>query len=218
MLDLVMVIFSSADLVSFIFLIFQKVLSKVVSSGYTLGSYCQFTYVSFVCLIGTYTSLYTTLGFNCAEAVNFAIGDWFPSGSVASQLYGLLNRMPLLPYEELLCREAMLLFKRSSFPESKDLVFSTAELHSRHCVKVSFAQLMRFQRRARGSLIKLGARTSFYPSYQGIMLCSLCKRDCYVTYVKCNCYMNPICLHHGMDISYFALASVLRCRASPFHL
>ncbi|KAJ8613625.1 hypothetical protein MRB53_036919 [Persea americana] len=135
-------------------------------------------------------------GFNCAEAVNFAIGDWFPSGSVASQLYGLLNRMPLLPYEELLCREAMLLFKRSSFPESKDLVFSTAELHSRHCVKVSFAQLMRFQRRARGSLIKLGARTSFYPSYQGIMLCSLCKRDCYVTYVKCNCYMNPICLHH----------------------
>lgn len=136
---------------------------------------------------------------------------------MASQLYGLLNRVPLLPYEELLCKEAMLLFTRPSIPESKD-VFSTAELHSQHCVKVYFAQLMRFQHHARGALIKLGACTSFYPGYQGTILCNLCRRDCYVAYVKCNCYMHPICLRHGMDIWYFALASFLRYRACPFYL
>ncbi|KAJ4950221.1 hypothetical protein NE237_027053 [Protea cynaroides] len=60
-------------------------------------------------------------GFNCGEAVNFAIGDWFPLGVVASQRYALLGRMPLLPQEELLCKEAMLLFKSSSVPECKEI-------------------------------------------------------------------------------------------------
>ncbi|XAR70664.1 [Histone H3]-lysine-36 demethylase [Bertholletia excelsa] len=30
-------------------------------------------------------------GFNCGEAVNFAIGDWFPLGSIARQRYALLT-------------------------------------------------------------------------------------------------------------------------------
>ncbi|MFS7935326.1 putative [histone H3]-dimethyl-L-lysine(36) demethylase [Helianthus anomalus] len=48
-------------------------------------------------------------GFNCGEAVNFAIGDWFPLGSIATRRYALLNRTPLIPHEELLCKEAMLI-------------------------------------------------------------------------------------------------------------
>ncbi|KAG1360619.1 lysine-specific demethylase JMJ706 [Cocos nucifera] len=72
-------------------------------------------------------------GFNCAEAVNFAIGDWFPFGSVASQRYALLNRTPLLPYEELLCKEAMLLYKRSSNLDATPLV---KDLPSQRCVKI----------------------------------------------------------------------------------
>ncbi|KAK9150279.1 hypothetical protein Syun_008588 [Stephania yunnanensis] len=55
------------------------------------------------------------LSFNCGEAVNFAIGDWFPMGVVANKRYALLNRVPLLPHEELLCKEAMLLFIRSYY-------------------------------------------------------------------------------------------------------
>ncbi|KAG6515574.1 hypothetical protein ZIOFF_026003 [Zingiber officinale] len=39
-----------------------------------------------------------SIGFNCGEAVNFAIGDWFPFGNMASQRYALLNRMSLLPH------------------------------------------------------------------------------------------------------------------------
>ncbi|XP_058085688.1 lysine-specific demethylase JMJ13-like isoform X2 [Magnolia sinica] len=138
-------------------------------------------------------------GFNCGEAVNFAIGDWFPLGAVASQRYSLLNRMPLLPHEELLCKEAMLLFERSSAPESRDLAPSSADLVSQQCIKASFVHLMRFQHRARWSLMKLGARTSFSPASEGTILCSLCKRDCYVSCVKCNCHMDPICLRHDTE-------------------
>nr|GEX86455.1 hypothetical protein [Tanacetum cinerariifolium] len=68
-------------------------------------------------------------GFNCSEAVNFAIGDWFLLGSIASHRYALLNRTPLLPHEELLCKD-------------------------------------------------------------------ICKRDCYLAYINCNCYLHPVCLRH----------------------
>ncbi|XP_058104009.1 lysine-specific demethylase JMJ13-like [Magnolia sinica] len=138
-------------------------------------------------------------GFNCGEAVNFAIGDWFPLGAVASQRYGLLNRMPLLPFEELLCKEAMLLFKKSLILESQDMALSSADLLSERSIKVSFVHLMRFQHRARWSLVKSSACTSFFPNSQGTILCRLCKRDCYVTYIKCNCYMDPICLRHEIE-------------------
>ncbi|XP_042502738.1 lysine-specific demethylase JMJ706-like isoform X2 [Macadamia integrifolia] len=133
-------------------------------------------------------------GFNCGEAVNFAIGDWFPLGAVASRRYALLGRIPLLPHEELLCKEAMLLFKCSSVPECKALDYSLTELVSQHCIKVSFVHIMRFQHRARWSLRRLGIRMS--PTSQGTILCSLCKRDCYVAYLKCNCCLHSICLRH----------------------
>ncbi|XP_031395287.1 lysine-specific demethylase JMJ706-like [Punica granatum] len=63
-------------------------------------------------------------GFNCGEAVNFALGDWFPLGAVASRRYALLNRVPLLPHEELLCKEAMLL---STVLPYEDLEFQLIE-------------------------------------------------------------------------------------------
>ncbi|KAL2339390.1 hypothetical protein Fmac_007330 [Flemingia macrophylla] len=50
-------------------------------------------------------------GFNCGEAVNFAIGDWFPLGAAASNRYAHLRVRSLIPYEELLCKEAMLVYK-----------------------------------------------------------------------------------------------------------
>nr|GFB17509.1 hypothetical protein [Tanacetum cinerariifolium] len=74
-------------------------------------------------------------GFNCGEAVNFAIGDWFPSGSIATRRYALLNRTPLLPHEELLCKEAMLL---SSARDHKDSNHSSADMASQVGIKASF--------------------------------------------------------------------------------
>lgn len=127
--------------------------------------------------------------------MNFAIGDWFPLGAVASQRYALLSRMPLLPHEELLCKEAMLLYTSL---ELEDLDFSSADLVSHSSIKRSFVKLMRFQHRARWLLMKSGTCTGVFPNPHGTSLCSLCKRDCYVAYINCSCYMHPVCLRHGM--------------------
>ncbi|XP_020582957.1 lysine-specific demethylase JMJ706-like isoform X2 [Phalaenopsis equestris] len=135
-------------------------------------------------------------GFNCGEAVNFAIDDWFSLGIVASQRYALLNRTPLLPYEELLCKEAMLLFKSLTDSDTKKSVSGKNEMLSQHHVKVLFADLMRFQHYARWCLMKSGARASYSSNFPEMILCSICKRDCYVAYVRCNCNTGAICLHH----------------------
>lgn len=132
-------------------------------------------------------------GFNCGEAVNFAIGDWFPMGAVASRRYAILNRMPLLPHEELLCKEAMIL---STSLEIEDLDYSSADLVSHHCIKVSFVKLMRFQHHARWSLMKSGVCTDLVRNTHGTSLCSLCKRDCYLAFLNCNCDMHSVCLRH----------------------
>ncbi|KDP30391.1 hypothetical protein JCGZ_17120 [Jatropha curcas] len=132
-------------------------------------------------------------GFNCGEAVNFAIGDWFPMGAIASRRYAILNRMPLLPHEELLCKEAMNLH---SSLEIEDSDYSSADLVSHRCIKVSFVKLMRFQHYARWSLMKSGACTSLLRNTQGTILCSLCKRDCYLAFLNCNCDLHAVCLRH----------------------
>ncbi|KAK1306637.1 Lysine-specific demethylase REF6 [Acorus calamus] len=138
-------------------------------------------------------------GFNCGEAVNFAIGDWFPLGAVASRRYALLNRIPLLPLEELLCKEALLLSERVSSLDLITPVVSSTDLHSQHSIKASFVNFMRFQHHVRWSLTKFSASARLIPDHQGTVLCSLCKRDCYVAYVKCNCFVDPICLRHDTE-------------------
>ncbi|KAK3026690.1 hypothetical protein RJ639_041537 [Escallonia herrerae] len=128
-----------------------------------------------------------------SHAVNFAIGDWFPLGSIASCRYALLNRMPLLPLEELLCKEGMLLCKSL---ELEDQDCSSAELITHQNIKVSFVDLMRFQHRARWCLMKSRAYSGVSANSHGTILCSDCKRDCYVAFLNCNCYLHPLCLRH----------------------
>ncbi|KAL6979902.1 Lysine-specific demethylase jmj13 [Sarracenia purpurea var. burkii] len=132
-------------------------------------------------------------GFNCGEAVNFAVGDWFPLGSIASQRYAFLNRMPILPHEELLCKEAMLLYTSM---EVEDPDYSSADLACHRSIKISFVNLMRFQHRARWRLMKTRACIGVSPISYGTILCSLCKRDCYVAYLNCSCCLHPVCLRH----------------------
>ncbi|XP_059656858.1 lysine-specific demethylase JMJ13-like isoform X2 [Cornus florida] len=139
-------------------------------------------------------------GFNCGEAVNFAIGDWFPLGSIASRRYAFLNRMPLLPHEELLCKEAMLLHTGL---ELEDTDYSSVDLLCHISIKVSFVNLMRFQHRARWCLMKSRACTGVSSISHGTILCSLCKRDCYVAYIGCNCYLHPVCLRHEIKLLDF---------------
>lgn len=132
-------------------------------------------------------------GFNCGEAVNFAIGDWFPLGSIASRRYALLNRIPLLPHEELLCKEAMLLHMDLALDNPN---YASADLSCHHSIKISFVNLMRFQHRARWCLMKVRACIGVSPISHGTILCSICKRDCYVAYLNCSCCLHPLCLRH----------------------
>ena len=135
-------------------------------------------------------------GFNCGEAVNFAIGDWFSLGSIASRRYALLNRMPLLPHEELLCKEAMFLYKSS---EIEDADYSSADLISNRTIKASFVTLMRFQHRARWCLMESRACGAVSSNPYGTILCSICKRDCFLAYLSCNCdHPHSVCLRHSM--------------------
>lgn len=131
--------------------------------------------------------------------MNFAIGDWFPLGAVASRRYALLNRVPLLPHEELLCKEAMLL---RTCLELEDSDFPSPDLFSHNSIKISFVNLMRFQHRARWFLTKSRAGISVSFHSHGTILCSLCKRDCYIAYVGCNCHKHHVCLRHGKLCSF----------------
>ncbi|CAA0843258.1 Transcription factor jumonji (jmj) family protein / zinc finger (C5HC2 type) family protein [Striga hermonthica] len=147
-------------------------------------------------------------GFNCGEAVNFALGDWFPLGSVASRRYAVLNRMPLLPQEELLCKEAMLLHKSPGHKELDDLY---ADLISHNSIKASFVSLIRFQHHVRWCLMKSGQCTAVSSFSHGTILCSLCKRDCYVAYLNCKCYLHPLCLRHdlkSLDLACGGISSI----------
>lgn len=143
-------------------------------------------------------------GFNCGEAVNFALGDWFPLGAIASRRYALLNRVPLLPHEELLCKEAMLIH---SSLELEDSDFPSSDLLSHHRTKISFINLLRFQHCASWLLMKSRACISVSSHSHGTILCSLCKRDCYVAYVDCSCHMHPVCLRHDVKSLDFICGS-----------
>uniref|UniRef100_A0ACD5TLP2 Uncharacterized protein n=1 Tax=Avena sativa TaxID=4498 RepID=A0ACD5TLP2_AVESA len=137
-------------------------------------------------------------GFNCGEAVNFAIGDWFPMGSLASKRYALLNRTPFLAHEELLCRSAVLLSHKllGSDPET----LNSEHPYTQYCVKSCFVWLMRLQRRTRSLLAKMGSQICYKPKLYSNLSCSMCRRDCYVTHVACGCTFDPICLHHEQEL------------------
>jgi len=138
-------------------------------------------------------------GFNCGEAVNFAMGEWFPLGAIASQRYALLKRIPVLPYEELLCKEMTAFADEFSISDHKGLALSGC-VRIQSCMKVPFVQLMRFQHYVRWSLVKMGARTHYKADIDVTVLCGICKRDCYVAHILCDCRVDAICLRHEEEI------------------
>ena len=126
------------------------------------------------------------------------MGDWFPFGAIASCRYAHLNRLPLLPHEELICKEAMPL---NSCPKPENVDFSPSELSGQKNIKTAFVHLIRFHHLARWSLMKSRLCTGLVSNTYGTIVCSLCKRDCYLAFINCQCYSHPVCLRHGKAIS-----------------
>lgn len=143
-------------------------------------------------------------GYNCGEAVNFVVSDWFQLGAEASQHYALLGITPTIPYEELLCKEAMLLYKSLNHQGHLDHHhhYSAADLISQFSIKISFVRLVRFYEQALHYLSDTlkSLMLNFCPVSEATVICSLCKRDCYLAYMMCNCcYSYSICLDHVED-------------------
>ena len=116
--------------------------------------------------------------------------DWFPFGAAACLRYEFLNRVPLLPHEELLCKEAMIIFQKEG------LYIEGLDHEQKKCVIVAFVDLMRFHRKVKSLLIERGATST--TSSSTTVLCGLCKHICYISYTLCKCCPEPTCLNHGI--------------------
>ncbi|GAV90459.1 JmjC domain-containing protein/JmjN domain-containing protein/zf-C5HC2 domain-containing protein, partial [Cephalotus follicularis] len=127
-------------------------------------------------------------GFGCGEAVNFAVGNWFPFGAAAGQRYALLRQMSILPYEELLCKEVI------RYSKSKKL----AEQLSDCLIQISFLRHIRSLNNALWPLTNAPALFTYMSNSQGTILCNLCKRDCYLAFVECSSCYKRACLFHGI--------------------
>lgn len=138
-------------------------------------------------------------GFNCGEAVNLALIDWFPFGAAASKRYEFLNRVALLPHEELLCKETMNL-AGTRFSEERRHSSLSVEPAGQLFLKVAFVKLIRLQHQMIWSLKKLGAQTSISLGHMSTYRCCLCKCLCYVAYIICECYSVPMCLNHAREM------------------
>ncbi|XVE62279.1 hypothetical protein DITRI_Ditri06bG0105200 [Diplodiscus trichospermus] len=161
-----------------------------------LPLFCIFLIFSFMpCIchlslsIETYNfiPLYTITGFNCGEAVNFAVGDWFPWGAVAGQAYAQLCKMVILPYEELLCKEAIILSKSNCLSN---------EPAPQTLVKISFLSHIESLSNVLWHLNNLKAPFSYSPNSQGTIVCQICKRDSYLAFLGCNSCFHHTCLFH----------------------
>lgn len=131
-------------------------------------------------------------GFNCGEAVNFAARDWFSFGEDANERYAVLKKRPVIPYEEILCKEAMFL---SSKKDNNNIAVCN------RFVKVSFASLIRKYDNALMWLNSSGKSLGISSNLKETVSCGLCKRNCYVAHFNCNCRYDPICIFHDEELS-----------------
>lgn len=165
--------------------------------------------------IKTYISLETDIsciGFNCGEAVNFALDDWFPLGAAASKRYANLKMFPLVSYEELLCKEAVHIYKSLKVRGSKNK--PVKDLTSYHATVLSFMHLLQFYKET-----LLGLNDSKESSSTiGTLTCCDCHRECYLAYMLCEyCHSDPICLFHGKNKEK-ALYLHLTCNTVHYYL
>ncbi|EEF42369.1 lysine-specific demethylase JMJ706 [Ricinus communis] len=141
-------------------------------------------------------------GFSCGEAVNFAVGDWFPFGALASKLYARIGMMAILPCEEILCKEIARLLTHEEFG------CSSAEMASSKSVKSFFIQHMRIFNNSFWQLVNNVENTRdssmLLPNSHGTVICRTCKRDCYLAFLECNQCYNLLCHFH--DIKSLACA------------
>ncbi|GLJ06965.1 hypothetical protein SUGI_0054080 [Cryptomeria japonica] len=139
-------------------------------------------------------------GFNCGEAVNFSTIDWIPFGAAACKRYEFLNKAELLPHEELLCKEMMILAGEKSNSHKGAHSSFSVDLEVQLHLKIAFVKLISFQHQVIWLLKRLGAQISFSLGHTSTTRCFICKHFCYVAYHMCQCNSHPMCLNHAREI------------------
>lgn len=127
-------------------------------------------------------------GFNVGEAVNFAIGDWFPFGMDSCKRYCRLARLPVMPSEELLVLEALTLQQHEERGEPG------SDLAAGNTVKQCFVDLMKAQHQKRALLHSRGAGVACMPALSSSFPCALCRDMAYLAAVAKAGVDDPRCL------------------------
>jgi len=136
-----------------------------------------------------------SLGFNIAEACNFALAQWIPWGRKAVEVY----RSALVPRPAVFCHEKLML-DLARFAVSASSEFSVGDLRM---ILAEVEQVLRLEIRDRKRLEAEGfiEGTRFYVRNDGDARheCSRCRRACYLSAVLCKgCGSKQMCCprHH----------------------
>ena len=132
-------------------------------------------------------------GFNCCEAVNFATADWVAYGLAATARYRQFKHIAAFSVAKLLCTiaEAPLEEKIEDGAEALQLLAT----HIGQVVEEE--KRLRDQVTRAGLVMKLRAEhapdASTEDGDEDGRLCSLCKQNCYLSFVTCPCTSDRSC-------------------------
>lgn len=124
-------------------------------------------------------------GFNCAEAVNFAVPSWFPMGQKCVEQYRSAARTSVLCFPQLVLSIA----RRGEERSVSECQFALAQLGRLRETE----EIMRAQAIRSGAVrAHVGHRTRGRPE------CSVCKQLCFLSVLTCRrCPTKMACLAHG---------------------
>ena len=121
-------------------------------------------------------------GFNIAEAVNFAPGDWISFGKDSVGLYSLYRRAPVFSHEELILRT----IKTGSVSPSLSLY-----------LKEAFGIVLEREKSRRENCpIRIIKKVESVEIASEENQCSHCKRLCFLSCVRCQSCSQIVCLEH----------------------
>ena len=136
-----------------------------------------------------------SLGFNCGEAVNFALPDWIPFGRDASETYRKSQRAPSISNERLLMQVARNPVDLDDV-ESCDILIKDLE------------KTMEDQRRLQKELSQNGITNIVgmpgdedSEEYDEKRQCHVCMHMCYISALVCSCDAERVvCLRHWQNL------------------